>query len=321
VNLHFPRTPPTVHPEQITMSNDELAQLRRVILALSRENDSLKREILMLKETNLRLIKERSKLINDNLKLSEGNVQLNEEILQHREAEMKVDQNLATLKERDIKLEQELQDLKEKMAIQEPLIKVGVAIRLRFWEQAKETRGLGMADRTIIEAGNHAAHRGDLFADAALFDLGYIATSLSSSYSLGSDLSVTRSSGTTTAPNQDSNIEDKKWFYATLYAVPLAPAKDTLLNFSAKGLEILNLSATMTSCSPSYCTNSMTGGSGPSNDDSNRFIFLAMDCGRVDRFNNPSFEFDTNPEIEDNVRELREIVNRTVRKSRLEKGR
>jgi len=60
----------------------------------------------------------------------------------------------------------------------EPLFKVGVATRRRFLEHCKRARhngqwvGLfGEVDMAIIEAGNEAAHRGDIAADAAMFTL------------------------------------------------------------------------------------------------------------------------------------------------------
>jgi hypothetical protein len=54
------------------------------------------------------------------------------------------------------------------------LVQVGVAIRRRFFEQAREIRGQGRARDSIIEDGNTAAHRGDYFADSAMFEIGYL---------------------------------------------------------------------------------------------------------------------------------------------------
>jgi hypothetical protein len=72
------------------------------------------------------------------------------ENLQLAEADLKKSQELAGVEERNLKLEQVLKDLRHAFAIQKPLIKVGVAVRLKFLEEAKEYRGLGLADKRIL---------------------------------------------------------------------------------------------------------------------------------------------------------------------------
>jgi hypothetical protein len=104
------------------------------------------------------------------------------------------------------RLEQEIEGLKGK---QNPLLLVGIAVRKRFLEQARSVvpnfedgtddeveereedyphrledfdfvdsgtfrTGWGAPSRAIIEEGNAAAHDGNLAADAALWDLGYL---------------------------------------------------------------------------------------------------------------------------------------------------
>ncbi|QSZ35188.1 hypothetical protein DSL72_008055 [Monilinia vaccinii-corymbosi] len=64
------------------------------------------------------------------------------------------------------------QELKKAHDIREPLVKIGVAIRLRFLDQVRET-ALGIprdeADMALRANGNVAAHKDNAAADAALF--------------------------------------------------------------------------------------------------------------------------------------------------------
>jgi hypothetical protein len=85
-----------------------------------------------------------------------------------------LEEALCQLKQENLYLKGELGKLSQKLSQQEPLLKVGVHIRRRFLEIAKVKRGFGNAAESIIEAGNAAAHRGDIFADAALFKLGIL---------------------------------------------------------------------------------------------------------------------------------------------------
>jgi hypothetical protein len=124
----------------------------------------LKRANLELSEDNLKLSQDISKLSQDVSKLCADNVTL-------RRKTTPTDQRI-------IDLEQEIKERKERMTKEEPLVEVGVAIRLRFWEQSKEIHGLGKADNAIIEAGNRATHEGVIYADHELFSPGCISRSL-----------------------------------------------------------------------------------------------------------------------------------------------
>ena len=270
------------------MRNDA-AQLRWEIQRLKEENVKLKEEDLKLKQANLTLTE-------DNLRLSRNNVQLSQNNLTLRE-------KATPMRRRISGLEKEMEELKDKMRIQDPLVKVGVAIRLRFWEQAREIRGLGTANTGIVEAGNSAAHRGDICADAALFCLGHMAPSL-----LG------RSSGAGTAPTE----EDMKVFFHMLYTIPFQHVAVVPSAYSPKEREFLNLSATMASCS-----SSVTAGSRSLVDnncgDLDRFHWLACDCVRMynvfreANVENPKDAFEASPEVEGRLQELRDIADRTVR--------
>jgi hypothetical protein len=69
-------------------------------------------------------------------------------------------------------LTEEVSQLESNRALLAPLVKIGVNIRLRYLEDARET-ALGVPrgdiDRAIIMNGNNAAHRGNGVADAVLF--------------------------------------------------------------------------------------------------------------------------------------------------------
>lgn len=71
-------------------------------------------------------------------------------------------------------LESEMSALMEVVALQKPLVENAVLVRRRLFVQAKKQRGHGEAIDSIIRAGNRAAHRGDWFADLAMFKLDYM---------------------------------------------------------------------------------------------------------------------------------------------------
>jgi len=78
----------------------------------------------------------------------------------------------------EIALDRVSEDLKEELALREPLAEIGVAIRKRFLEYCKRARQDGnfisvdgKIDLARIQAGSEAAHRGNIAADAALFQL------------------------------------------------------------------------------------------------------------------------------------------------------
>ncbi|KAA8568463.1 hypothetical protein EYC84_007495 [Monilinia fructicola] len=75
------------------------------------------------------------------------------------------------------RVRQDYQKLKKTHDLGKPLVKIGVDIRLRFLDQARETVlniSRDKADVALRNNGNIAAHRGNAAADAALFKGGFI---------------------------------------------------------------------------------------------------------------------------------------------------
>ncbi|KAJ8065639.1 hypothetical protein OCU04_006313 [Sclerotinia nivalis] len=69
-------------------------------------------------------------------------------------------------------IRQDYQELKKTHDLREPLVKIGVDIRLRFLDQSREIAlniSRDEADMALRTNGNVAAHRGNAAADAALF--------------------------------------------------------------------------------------------------------------------------------------------------------
>jgi hypothetical protein len=207
-----------------------------------------------------------------------------------------LEEALSQLKQENLDQKEELEELNEKLHLQEPLLKVGVNIRRRFLEKAKVKRGFGCVVESIVEAGNAAAHRGDLKADASLFRLGYLPNPsveiLTSSDAVYLDLCQ------------------------ELYRVKFpAAGQRAPLSYSEKGLEIHNLAATIGSCSSCDLT---TAAASMDNPLLQRFESLARDCMR--RFNlframNAERVFtamDSCPEVEKNLEEMRRIAEETV---------
>lgn len=83
-------------------------------------------------------------------------------------------EDIEDLKKRNEDLESELSTLKEVVALQKPLAENAVFVRRQLFKQAKRQRGHDDVIDSIIHAGNRAAHRGDWFADLAMFKLGYM---------------------------------------------------------------------------------------------------------------------------------------------------
>jgi hypothetical protein len=276
-----------------------------------------------LSKTNLELDTEILDLRTEILKLKNDVLRMKAENLQLAKSDLKRSQELAGVEEQNLKLEQELKDLRHAFAIQRPLIEVRVAVRLKFLEEAKEYRGLGLADKLIVGAGNRAVREGALLADAALFDLGYIAK-LSPRWlrlDLGyedSEASDTECSnlGSLTAGDSDaqlSNIPDQeqlsRTFYNYLYTIPLHGVKD--FPFSPEAIELFNMSATMSSCSSSFVPKAVLDEitDARSSDDE---CFCALATRWAMGVDNQGFH-NHNTEMDEIFGELREITNRAVR--------
>jgi hypothetical protein len=263
---------PSNEPDLAAMSND-IEQLRQGIQTLRQENIKLKRREANRKRTNVELSKNNLKLDTEILdlrteilKLKNDVLRIKGENLQLTEADLKRSQELAGAEERSLKMEQESKYLSHKATTQAHLIKVGVAVRLKFWEEAKEVRCLGPADKLIVEAGNRAVRERDLLADAALFDLGYIAElwpkrspldiEHQDSETLESEGSTPGSSTTGESDSQPSGKTSRQQlsrsFYRNLYS--LSPHEVKAAPLSPEAIEFFNMTATMSSCSPSFIT-------------------------------------------------------------------
>ncbi|PMD24346.1 hypothetical protein NA56DRAFT_700833 [Hyaloscypha hepaticicola] len=170
-----------------------------------------------------------------------------------------LEEELARSKQENMDQKEELQKLNQKLHLQEPLLNVGVKICRRFLEKAKMKRGLGNAVESIVEAGNAAAHRGNIFADSALFTLG-----------------ILRSTDSISPGGGSTEIEDNyRSLGRDLYGVNIIHSLPS--SFSTKAAEIYNLSATITSCSTMK-----PGGYSGTDVRHRRFNELAAKCAKLD---------------------------------------
>jgi hypothetical protein len=78
------------------------------------------------------------------------------------------------LKGNNARMNEENARLQRQLRLQAPLVNIGVLIRRRLLEKARTARYESWELDEIIKPGNEAAHAGDLAADAALFQLGYM---------------------------------------------------------------------------------------------------------------------------------------------------
>ncbi|EPE35420.1 hypothetical protein GLAREA_11119 [Glarea lozoyensis ATCC 20868] len=69
------------------------------------------------------------------------------------------------------KLEASLKSARKEAKKREPLVRVGIAVRKRFWAQIRGNFGFGWVDQDLIIAGNVAAHQPNILADDALFSI------------------------------------------------------------------------------------------------------------------------------------------------------
>ncbi|RDL39303.1 uncharacterized protein BP5553_03643 [Venustampulla echinocandica] len=159
-------------PSQAAMNNVVRGPAQTAQLALQHEDSELRRD-------NSKLNKELSKLRRDHARIKEEDAVLKQKYdkLKQDKKELKEERAMREnfqIIEENSSLKQEIADLKNQIELQSPLVKSAVAIRLRFWEQAKEALGLGVGDRSIIAAGNIAAHHGDALTDGVMVSLGYL---------------------------------------------------------------------------------------------------------------------------------------------------
>ncbi len=206
---------------------------------------------------------------------------------------------LARLKQENKDQKGELEKLNQKLQLQEPLLNVRVNIRRRFFEKAKINRGRGNADGSVVAAGNAAAHRGDLKADASLITLGYL-----------------QNNAVENPTCADAVYLD---LYQELYGVNIpATGQWDHLSYVGKVLEIHNLTSTISSCS------SWDPRTFASMDNAllQRFSLLARDCMRrcvafldVMEGEDVFIAMDSCPEVEKNLEEMRRMRKRLLHRA------
>ncbi|KAF8852490.1 hypothetical protein BDZ45DRAFT_749586 [Acephala macrosclerotiorum] len=202
-----------------------------------------------------------------------------------------------TTKNLDLRLEllkEVNQELQTKIKLQEPLVKCGVAVCRRFLEQVKEQRGHGEAIESIIEAGNRAAHGGDFLSDLALFKLGYM-----------------KILDSTAAPEQpETGLElTNGSVFRDLYH-PNDQWKECKTYPYQQEIEFYNICGTLSSSAP-YNLQSMY-----SNPHFTRFSHCAISFNDTAHIinqaqgggNNFNTAMDASPEIENSLREMRDVV-------------
>jgi hypothetical protein len=212
-------------------------------------------------------------------------------------------------------LRKENDALKERLELQEPLFQVRIAIRRRFFEQAKELRGRGTALKKVIEAGNAAAHRGDIIADSVIFALGYM--------DIGEPVS-------SLGANDNTFEQMYKPLFDELYSVKAGVGVRVGAGgsgISVKEVELFNLTATIAS----NCSAFVVSEQGYDLD-ANRFNALARECSNafkeMDKLiglrggtrSELSAAFDTCPNVEIMFCEMREIAEKVVGRYRASNG-
>lgn len=174
------------------------------IQQLKEEIAKLKQEETKLKETGVRRAKDNLTLRHQNIKLQENVAKFAQENTRLETDNASLRQNATPTDPRVLGLEKELKDEKQKARLTAPLVKVGVAVRLNFWEESRDGHNGYTADAARVEDENLAAQRGDFLADNALFHLGYLASDQS-----------------TAAEKVDESSKSSKEFFQHLYSVAL----------------------------------------------------------------------------------------------------
>lgn len=155
-------------------ANTRRSRISKSQLCLGVENARLQRENEQLRLSNEKFGLESQALKSENEKLQQLNVLAQEQTseLRNEIAHLKLlNWGLARANGR---LEKDNARLNERVRKQEPLVAVGMKIRMRNLEKAREERYDLREDEGIITAGNRAAHEGDLAADASMFELGFM---------------------------------------------------------------------------------------------------------------------------------------------------
>jgi hypothetical protein len=218
----------------------------------------------------------------------------------------KFERRTSRLHKRSLKRYQDLKALQARAKWDEPLVKVGIAIRRRFWEQVKELRNSGVVDKSIVDSGNNAACRGDVLADTSMIFLGHLISAPPGEASVHG--------------NSPSQVVLEEQLF-TLYNNCYRPELQQEWSLCSRELEIFNMTATITSRFATYYANYATGSKPCNPDDANPgFNKLAQECVEIyirlsDEFpsrTDTQKAFETDPDAGEKIREMRVLVDRAV---------
>ncbi|KAF7924630.1 uncharacterized protein EAE97_010581 [Botrytis byssoidea] len=169
-SLNIKKRPPGV---RAVNREKEVMQERFGVLELT--ISELKDEVYSLKEENSKLLERKEALLKNSATGELRQTAKIEEALCEEQSKTK------RLSSQIQELQEKVKALEEERAMVEPLIEVGVAVRKRFFEQAKYTVSsdeiFSRVDYKIIKEGNDRCHRAYCLTDAALFKLFYLSGS------------------------------------------------------------------------------------------------------------------------------------------------
>ncbi|THV46742.1 hypothetical protein BGAL_0363g00090 [Botrytis galanthina] len=173
---------------------DELNELRRQLFEKDKENAQLKTEVTALSYTSSTLEQDNTRLLHELNYETEKCVmhQRSKHSLIHqlelavdakdyfeaKEENMRLQAQIEGIEGEKANLQLKVNELVQDLTLRNPLMLVGVTVRLRFLEQAKEfvvnKRDRPELNRELRNEGNLAAHYGNIIADESLFKLEYI---------------------------------------------------------------------------------------------------------------------------------------------------
>ncbi|TGO77158.1 hypothetical protein BELL_0120g00110 [Botrytis elliptica] len=155
--------------------NREKEVMQKKFDVLESTISELKDEVYSLTQDNSQLVERKEALLRNS---ATGELRQTAKI---EEALCEEQSNTKRFSSRIHELQEKVEVLEEERAVLEPLIEVGVAVRKRFFEQAKYTVPSdeipNRPDYKIIKEGNDRCHRAYCLTDAALFKLFYLSGS------------------------------------------------------------------------------------------------------------------------------------------------
>ncbi|KAF7853583.1 uncharacterized protein EAF02_011888 [Botrytis sinoallii] len=155
--------------------NREKEVMQKKFGVLESTISELKDEVYSLTQDNSKLLKRKEALLRNSATGELRQTAKIEEALCEEQSKTK------RFSSRIQELQEKVEVLEEERAVLEPLIEVGVAVRKRFFEQAKYTvpsdEISNRPDYKIVKEGNDRCHRAYCLTDAALFKLFYLSGS------------------------------------------------------------------------------------------------------------------------------------------------